>query len=86
VVLDTDLLLVGDGVNSLLGMLRHHVRRVHVEGTLGRWPRHILRWRGSTLVVMVLEPGLLARLLVGIAPRATTGVGGVRVGHGRVVL
>jgi hypothetical protein len=81
VVLDTNLLLVGNGVNSLLGVL--HVWMVHVECTLGGWPRHVLGRRGSTLLIRVLEPRLLARL-VGLLVGPTTGVRGVGVGHGKV--
>ena len=82
VVLDTNLLLVGNGVNSLLGVL--HVWMVHVECTLGGWPRHVLGRRGSTLLIRVLEPRLLARLLAGVTPGPTTGVRGVGVRHGKV--
>ena len=81
-VLDTNLLLVRNGVNSLLGMLQ--VGRVHVEGTPGGWPRHVLGRRGATLLIRVLEPWLLARLLVGLLVGPTTGVWGVGVGHGKV--
>jgi len=85
VVLDTNLRLVGNGVNSLLRMLRYHsVRRVHMEGPLGGWPGHVLGWGGSSLLVGMMEPGLLAWLLVWVAPRPTTGVRVVRVGHGKV--
>lgn len=87
VVLDTNLsrsMLVGNGVNSLLGVLGHHaVRRVHVEGTLGGRPRHVLGRRRPSLLVRVLEPRLLARLLVGVTPGPSTGVL-VSVGHGKV--
>ena len=87
VVLDTNLsraVLVGNGVNSLLRVLGHHaVRRVHVEGTLGGRPRHVLGRRRSPLLIWVLEPRLLARLLVGVTPWPSTGVL-VRVGHGKV--
>ena len=85
-VLDTNLLLVGNCVNSLLGVLGHNsVRSVHMEGPLGGGPGQVLgRRRSSLLVGMVLEPWLLAWLLVGVPPRPTTGVWCIGVGHGRV--
>ena len=85
VVLDTNLRLVGNGVDSLLGMLRYHpVWRVHMKCPLGWWARHVLGWGWSSLLVGMVEPGLLAWLLVGVTPRPTTGVRVVRVGHGKV--
>ena len=85
VVLDTHLLLVGNGVDGLLGVAGHHaVRRVHVEGALGGRPGHVLGGRRAPLLVRVLEPGLLTRLLAGVTPGPAAGVGGVGVGHGKV--
>ena len=85
VVLDTHLLLVGNGVDGLLGVTGHHaVRSVHVESPLAGRPGHVLGRGGTSLLVRVLEPGLLPGLLAGVAPGPSTGVGGVGVGHGEI--